>query len=279
VDSDRSSQLRALALASRCLAREIRRLKDGPNPEDQDDTCRFEIERVVHLARTILDPSYSADRPKPGAPRTPAKSAPAKKKAASDNHLIDLLGDGPPSPEHTLGFLGHGTAIPIPELVGFLGSLGVGGILKVSTKKELFFVEFAQGHVVHAEATRAPLGQRLGDLLVAQNAIDRIVLEEVAAEGIAWKLGRRLLDEGHVTRDQLVRALRTQIQLLFCRLFREVARSFTFWTGPPLCGEIGVRLNSTSLLLEGARASDEAKGASDKSGVPPSNGYGWKEQR
>jgi len=273
VDSERSSQLRALALASRCLAREIRRLKDGPKPEDQDDTCRFEIERVVHLARTILDPSYSPDRPKPGAPR-----APAKKKSVPENPLIDLLGDGPPSPEHTLGFLGHGTAVPIPELVGFLGSIGVGGVLKVSTKKELFFVEFSQGHVVHAEATRAPLGQRLGDLLVAQGAIDRIVLEEIAAEGIVWKLGRRLLDEGHITRDQLVRALRTQIQLLFCRLFREVARSFTFWTGPPLCGEIGVRLNSTSLLLEGARASDEAKDGVEKAGNPPSSGNGWREQ-
>src|ERR1043165_9301221 len=98
VDSERSSQLRALALASRCLAREIRRLKDGPKLEDQDDTCRFEIQRAAPRARTILDPSYSPDRPKPGAPR-----APAKKKSVPENPLIDLLGDGPPSPEHTLG--------------------------------------------------------------------------------------------------------------------------------------------------------------------------------
>jgi len=239
VDSERSSQLRALTLANRCLAREIRKLTEETANPDPSDTCRFEIERVVHLARTILDPTYSADRPKSvdqvAAPLS-ATSANRRRFGSADDSRVDLLGDGPPSPEHTLGFLGRGTAIPVPELVGFLGSLGIGGVLKVNTNRELFFVEFGEGHVVHAEATRAPAGQRLGDLLVSQGAIDRDVLEKLVAEGVAWKLGHRLVGAGYVTREQLIRALRTQIQLLFCRLFREVARSFTFWTGPP--GEI-----------------------------------------
>src|SRR5262249_17337162 len=116
-----------------------------------------------------------------------------------------------------------------------------------------------EGQIVHAEASAAPLGHRLGDILVAQEAIDRIALEGASSAQASWKLGRRLLEKKLITREQLVRALQTQIQLLFCRLVRQEAQSLTFWTGPRLFGEDGVRLNSTSLLLEGARASDEAE--------------------
>jgi hypothetical protein len=288
LDIERSSKIRALALASRCLAREIKCLKEAPPTSDMDESETLEIERVVHLARAILDPNYTRDdagytredavspleKAKPSAlakttfvahvePALPssksaASSSNGRAAKRSDDLRIDLLGDGPPSPRHTMALLGHGTRIPIPEIVGFLGGLGADGILRVGTRKELYLVEFGGGQIVHAEASSAPLGHRLGDILVSQGSIDRIALESASSEEASWKLGRHLVEEELISREQLVRALQTQIQLLFCRLFREEAQSLTFWSGPRLYGEEGVRLNSTSLLLEGARVNDEA---------------------
>lgn len=263
MENDRSSKIRALALAGRCLSREMERLLHKQDAED-DHGSAFERERVIRLARTILDPTYAPDGPKPAAkPKPGERNAPANGRAPGDAEvaLIDLLGDGPPSPKHTLSLLGHGSRVAIPELVGFLGGISVDGILKVTTERELFMVEFDAGHISHGEASHAPEGQRLGDILVSQGAIDREVLEGICLDGMTWKLGRKLLDEDLITKEQLIHALEAQIQMLFCRLFHEPAKGFTFWAGPPLCGEAGVRLNSTSLLLEGARAKDEVDDA------------------
>lgn len=268
LDQGHSSKIRALTLASRTLTREIRRLKDTPAPFPQDADATVEIDRLVKLARTILDPGYF-ESPKharghdgPTGPRAPLPSARANgtKSAGAISRaddFEDLAGDGPPSPEHVLAFLGRGTLVPIPELVGFLGSLGVSGILRVTSSREQFLVEFADGQISHAEGSGSPPGHRLGDLLIGHGAIDRLSLEAGAPDVPGWKLGRRLVKEKLITEEQLVRALQAQIQLLFCRLFREKAKSYTFWSGPSIWGEQGVRLNSTTLLLEGARACDE----------------------
>jgi len=276
LDQGHSSKIRALTLASRTLTREIRRLKDSADPSAQDGDAAVEIDRLVKLARTILDPGYfespkhvrvhdspprslAGSLPGPRAPLPSGRTNGAKIADAGSrsDDFQDLAGDGPPGPDHVLAFLGRGTLVPIPELVGFLGSLGVSGILRVSSSREQFLVEFADGQISHAEGSGSPPGHRLGDLLIVHGAIDRLSLESGVSDMPGWKLGRRLVQDKLITEEQLVRALQAQIQLLFCRLFREKARSYTFWSGPSIWGEQGVRLNSTTLLLEGARACDE----------------------
>ena len=238
-----------------------------------DRDASVEIDRLVDLARTILDPGLSERESKNGRgsehPRAPLPSARSKDGAngsangTKEAHahaaaLHDLVADdGPPSPDHALAFLGRGTAVPIPELVGFLGSLGITGILRVASAGEHFLVEFVDGQISHGEGTRSRSGARLGDLLIRHGAIDRLTLEEHISDAPGTKLGRKLVQAGVVTETQLLHALQVQIQMLFCRLFREKARSYTFWSGPSIWGEQGVRLNSTTLLLEGARVSDE----------------------
>jgi len=268
LDQGHSSKIRALTLASRTLTREIRRLKDSTEPSAQEGDAAVEIDRLVKLARTILDPGYFESSKHARAhegtsgPRAPLPSGRANGAKAADlnsrtDDFQDLAGDGPPGPDHVLAFLGRGTLVPIPELVGFLGSLGVSGILRVSSSREEFLVEFADGQISHAEGSGSPPGHRLGDLLIVHGAIDRLSLETGVSDIPGWKLGRRLVQEKLITEEQLVRALQAQIQLLFCRLFREKAKSYTFWSGPSIWGEQGVRLNATTLLLEGARACDE----------------------
>ena len=134
MDQGHSSKIRALALASRCLTREIRRLKDSPGIVMHDRDASVEIDRLVDLARTILDPGLSEKESRSGRgsehPRAPLPSTRSKDAAngspngtkAGHAHaaaaLQELLADdGPPSPDHVLAFLGRGTTVPIPELV------------------------------------------------------------------------------------------------------------------------------------------------------------------
>ncbi len=271
LDQGHSSKIRALALASRCLTREIRRLKDSPGLLLHDRDATAEIDRLVKLARTILDPGLSEKESKNGHgaesgvhPRAPLPASRSNgdtvgaKQGRSLPDLHDLADDdGPPSPDHVLAFLGRGKLVPIPELVGFLGSLGITGILRVSTPDEHFIVEFVDGQISHGEGSRSRSGSRLGDLLIRHGAIDRLTLEEHVSDAPGPKLGRKLVKAGLVTETQFLHALQMQIQMLFCRLFREKARSYMFWSGPSIWGEQGLRLNSTTLLLEGARVNDE----------------------
>lgn len=175
------------------------------------------------------------------------------------------LADAAPSKEHSLAFCGYGTVLPISELIGFLGTIGKSGILRVNTADQSFVLEFLEGHIVHGEATCAPPGLRLGDLLVTQGVITRASLESALALCPTRRLGEALLEMRLIDKEHLTGALRTQIQWLFSRLFREEVKSFTFWIGPPLQAGDGVRLNVNSLLLEGARLSDEGNEGSDAS--------------
>jgi hypothetical protein len=270
LDNDLASKIRALEMASRCLSREVRTLRLNSASASHSPTCSVEIERLVALARTILDPAFEPDS---GESDDPTKAASRRRSLITrahgdeDGSWTDLMGEGPPSANHTHALHGHGTVLPIPELIGFLGTLGKSGILKVCTQKEVFTFEFQDGEIVHGEASRAPLGQRLGDLLVSHGAVDRRTLENARNEVPTWKVGRLLLQKRFITREQLSAALRSQIQLMFNRLFREEAKVYTFWSGPPICADEGVRLNTTSVLLEGARVSDEANDALRMLGV------------
>jgi hypothetical protein len=129
--------------------------------------------------------------------------------------------------------------VPIPELVGFLGSLGITGILRVASAREHFLVEFVDGQISHGEGTRSRSGARLGDLLIRHGAIDRLTLEEHISDAPGTKLGRKLVAGGGRHGDQLLHALQVQIQMLFCRLFREKARSYAFWSGTLDLGRAG----------------------------------------
>ena len=255
-----ASKIRALALAGRCLAREVKSLRESPPGIPRADESVVETERIVGLARVILDPGGSVAMPSaPGGTSEllgfdPAGSVPS----ALPTRPGGLLADTAPSPHHVLALSGQGTVVPIPELIGFLGTVGKTGILRIKTADTTYVLEFLSGDIAHGEATTSPEGQRLGDLLVSQGLLTREALEAAIADVPAWRIGQTLLKKQLIDKAQLVAALQTQVQWIFNRLFRDEGRSFTFWSGPPICAEDGVRLNTTSLLLEGARSSDEA---------------------
>jgi len=261
MDRELASKIRALALASRCLTREMKTLRDRSRGIEIPGDRSAEIRRLVDLARTILDPGWSDDVDPPSGSR--GKKPPDSGSIAELAPLLPsttspaVLAGERPSEQHVLALFGAGSVIPIHELIGFLGTVGKTGILRIETSRESFLLEFSSGDIVHGESSRTSEGERLGDLLVSQGAIERADLERVLEGGSRRRLGHALLEKELITAQHLTAALRAQIQSLFVRLFREEAQGFSFWGGPPLHAERGVRLNSTSLLLEGARYSDE----------------------
>ena len=164
----------------------------------------------------------------------------------------------PPSALHTLSMRAYGPFVPVPDFIGFLCAQRKTGILELTTPAATFSLELEGGDIVHAHSNHTPQGQRIGDILVAQNSIEREVLEEICKSLGGTRLGEVLLEKNLVTPEALLSALEFQIQLLFNRMFEAATLGFTFWDGPPIHAYKRVRLSATSLLLEGARVSDEA---------------------
>ncbi len=254
-----------LSLACNRLASHATAISDKQREVDAERV--YEVNQLVTRALEILErdeeqpPSVAPSKPasKGGISSFLSKMLGAGESSSEPLQMNRRADDKPPSDKHTLALRVYGQFLPAPDLIGFLSTYHRTGILEVEAPGELFLVEFQDGDIVHAQSNHMPPGQRLGDILIAKGHIERDALETVRRDNPGRRLGELLLAFGLVGKDQLLAALQTQIQLLFNRMFEAPTSRFTFWSGPPLKADEKVRLNATSLLLEGARASDEAK--------------------
>ena len=261
MEVDGHLKLMALELSCRRLAQQAKILALGGTIVD--------FARLEKVDGMVLKSLEALDQEIAGAAAPAPKTA---KKRLSAGALLDMLRgkdeeppkgaperslDTPPTPEHALALRGVGDAWPTPDLLGFLSSQRKTGLLEVATATEVFTIEFESGDIVHAHVSRTLPEQRLGDVLVANGAIDRETLERVRGTKQKARLGELLLQGGYVTEEHLLAALQTQIQLLFNRLFVARASRFSFWGGPPVHAQGGMRLNAMALILEGARRFDE----------------------
>lgn len=163
------------------------------------------------------------------------------------------------------GLHGRSEDLPVEELLTFLAAQGKTGVLLVNSGAETFRIELVCGDVVHAASSHAPAGQRLGDLLVERGALTRQQLEAFlktrGEDGSRANslLGSALLDAELVSPDLLAKALTAQVQHVFRRLFVARRSTYSFHEGPSLPRGQRVRLNTTHLLLDGARERDESQ--------------------
>jgi hypothetical protein len=250
-------KLLALDLACQRLARRARAM--ASISAALDVTKADEVDRLVGLALAALgEESWKSASP-----------ADSKKKPSAGLLMRMLRGkdesvpaparveDAAPSPKHKLALRGESDCVPPPDLLGFLSAQRKTGTLEVVTPTDVFTLEFDAGDVVHAHVNPTIPQQRLGDILVASGAIDRDAIEQLRKEGLSQRLGEMLLRKNLVTHEQLIAALETQVQLLFNRMFAAPVSRFTFWNGPPILADQGMRLNAMALILEGARTHDE----------------------
>jgi hypothetical protein len=166
--------------------------------------------------------------------------------------------DGAPSAAHVLLLRAKPGLVSTPDFVAFLCQSHRSGILQVITDAEVFSIEVEDGDIVHAHSNGAPPGERLGDILVEQGVLTDADVERLLDGEQRSRFGNRVVEEQLVTHDELVAALEAQIRRLFYRLFAVEPRELLFWGGPCLLAEQSLRLNVNVLLLDCARAADEA---------------------
>lgn len=134
------------------------------------------------------------------------------------------------------------------------------GCLTVTDRSNFGYVYFDEGRVVYATVLNRP--DRLGDLLVRNNAISREDLSKAIAgqaEEPDKRLGQLLVERGSLTREQLHRFITVQIEESVYHLFTWTTGSFHFDPDqkPDEDSSLLVSINAESLLLEGARRVDE----------------------
>lgn len=129
------------------------------------------------------------------------------------------------------------------------------------------YVYFQSGAVVHATMRDNP--HTLGVLLLKAGKATEAQLREAAgaqSRGDRRRLGEILIAQGVITRRDVERYMRLQIETVVFELFSWKEGSFTFTDGErdDFAGDAAVRVSTGSLLMEGARRIDEWSRMADR---------------
>jgi hypothetical protein len=259
MEVDRQLKLMALDIACQRLAKQVKSLARAGvtiHPARLDGVDQFVARALASLDKDSASAQGDLDQ-KPPSVSLLKKMLRGRDLAEVDPPTLTRSQDTPPSAKHTLALRGYGSCLELPDLLGFLSTQNKTGIVEIVTPAEVYAVEVQDGFILHVDVNRMPDGHRLGDVLVLHGAIDREMLEMMRREYASERLGEMLLRQKLVTGEQLYSALRTQIQLLFNRLLVAPMTRFSFWSGPPMHANRGIRMTAMSLILEGARNLDE----------------------
>lgn len=161
----------------------------------------------------------------------------------------------------TDGLAGNSLVIPVTNALTFLSNMRSSGVLWVDTLEETFQIELSEGEAVYAASDNPPPGERLGEILVQQGTLteERLELELEASREAGEILGAALVRREVIDQEQLNRALATQMQHIFQRLFAADIATYHFAAGMRLVSEVDLRCNVTSMLLESAKNADEVR--------------------
>jgi len=154
---------------------------------------------------------------------------------------------------------GSTDVVSIADLVGFLASLKKTGTLSVQSSDSMFVLEFQDGAVVDAVTNAGDPDLRLGTVLVAQSLVTEARLQEclTASREAKELLGDQLLRTQTVSETDLRTALAAQVQRIFEAAFQLQHAQFAFLDGSVSAIAQRASLNTTHLLLEAARQTDE----------------------
>jgi hypothetical protein len=255
---DPKEELAAAAQSAAKRAHALTMLSDSRNaPDNFRRAAQRACELLEDAARSVVHPEYRIRGLATGREVASAMTS------VNEPHANQVL---PPMQlmreQNSMSVLSGSTkAVPVPELLEFLGLLRKTGILWINAAGESFTFQFEEGYLVHACSSSSPPGSRLGDILVESGHVTQEKLDGFLASFSRFegKLGCALERSGLVTPEQLTDALERQVQLLFCRLFAIENASFSFAERKANNSENRLRLGIVHLLLEGARAHDERR--------------------
>ncbi len=160
------------------------------------------------------------------------------------------------------GLHGNSLTVPISDLVGFLSYGGKSGILWVDGTEENFLLGLVEGKLMHATSDKTPEGLRLGEVLVGLGYLTRRQLERFLSRSADVEdnvSGETLIESGLISEEELNEALVRQIKQLFYRLVSTRHAVFRFREGLGVQLAHQVDLDINQLLLNVARAQDEAR--------------------
>ncbi len=205
----------------------------------------------------------------PGVSGSSAALAAVRRQTTAAGASPTVAAELPAGPPRAMGdrrcvLSASGPGFAIPSVIEFLCHSGKTGTLCVATQDDRFTLELLDGKLVHAVSERRPPNERLGTILLRDGAIPlerlaqfhELCRSEPKPDGLM--LGELLERERLVSSSDLLEALSKQVSALFKRLFSGHGEWFALYEGRPVVPDLHVRLNLMKLLLDCARAADEA---------------------
>lgn len=147
----------------------------------------------------------------------------------------------------------------LPDVLQLLALGQKTGRLSVADRTNFGSIFFNRGRITYASIVNRP--DRLGEILVKHGRLDPDRLAsaiDLQAKDRYKRVGQILVEQGWVSREDLEHFVRFQIEEAVYLLFTWAQGTFKFEADVhPDPGEILVSINPESLLLEGARRTDE----------------------
>jgi hypothetical protein len=159
-------------------------------------------QEVPETAAPLPQDPGGRDRAPPAAQTPPRAASPEEMLA----ELLELAGEG-------VGLHGTLDTISVEQLIEMVHSNHRSGRLWVRTATELFEFHLHQGRIARLRSTGGePRAERLGEVLVELGFVAPEIIDEQLAgpTDLSRPLGVRLLEAGHLTREQLHEAIAVQ---------------------------------------------------------------------
>jgi hypothetical protein len=149
------------------------------------------------------------------------------------------------------------SGVPLADMVAFLNQIRASGILRVVTPSGERAIAFNKGEVRGAVSDNP--ADQLGEIAVRLGMVEREQLETVLASGpLAERIGRLLVEAGHLQAHDLWKCLKHQVSEVFHAIL--LAQEGVFMLVDQEVDERGsLAINTQGLLMDAIRRIDEMK--------------------
>lgn len=151
---------------------------------------------------------------------------------------------------------GEASGFPLPDLIAFLSQSRWGGTVRLYGPEGERSISLKEGEV--RSATSEGAADRLGEVMVRMGYVKRPELEAVLREVPPSKVGRALVDRGHLKAHDLYKCVQHQVSEIFHAMVLCKEGAFVLIDQEPddKAGA-GLQLSTQSLLMDSIRKIDE----------------------
>lgn len=179
----------------------------------------------------------------------PAASAPAPAPADSRRAAKGAANTPDDTPAGKLVMQGSTDDLPIASVFQFLGQTRKTGTLRVRASGENVSFSLNAGKIEATSTDRPPAAERLGDLLLELGFLHRDQIESLVTQN--QLLGGELVKAGLLTNEQLLQALRLQMQRRYQRVAAANPAAYTFYEAVAATESGKVRVSAGELRSSG----------------------------